>query len=59
MGRRKCDTCYDSGECVSCGECDFYSPLTDEAEDEYYEELIEEERIQYYEAWIAYTSEDD
>jgi len=59
MARRKCSNCYFGDQCGSKSTCEYYTPLTEEAEKNTVIELINNRRPEFRRAWAEYISGDD
>ena len=52
--KEKCKRCLSGEQCYSIENCDHYSPLDDEFNEDRY---IEERRQDFYEEWLKYIGE--
>lgn len=57
VSNKICKNCYYASMCPAAKVCEYFTPVTSEAEDAVIEELVEQEREEYHKAWIEYISE--
>ncbi len=57
LDKKRCKDCYFYEQCHQTKACEYFTPMTDKAEDEAVDELIEKEREEFRSEWNQYIIE--
>ncbi|MBR5014227.1 MAG: hypothetical protein IKY16_06440 [Bacteroidales bacterium] len=59
MKKKTCKECYFGKQCARKNICKYFTPISEEIEEDEVEAKIEKERLKYRKEWFTYTKEYD